>query len=170
MRQQAVRVMWAKLRALERFRPLQLVTLTALLVSKPSGTRGHSDVRVPQNPLNHLVQHSEMMEIPRQASAKGVPAAPQAMPIQSFRTLALSDGFINRQCKVVEARKGPPIMHLCKHSQLSGADWVQIQTVGCRDPARLRDPGFETGYCPLIADNCFIAAMTSASAPGCLQL
>ena len=33
MRQQAVRVMWAKLRALERFRPLQLVTLTALLAA-----------------------------------------------------------------------------------------------------------------------------------------
>jgi hypothetical protein len=46
--------------------------------------------------------------------------------------------------------------------------------VGCRlgaDPGhgfrariRLRDLGFETGYCPLTADNCFIATMTSASA------
>jgi hypothetical protein len=36
--------------------------------------------------------------------------------------LRFTDGFLNRQSKVVEARKLLPIVHLCEHSQAAGAD------------------------------------------------
>ncbi len=42
--------------------------------------------------------------------------------VPGSRNEAVDDGFINRQSRVIEARKLRAIMHLCKHSQVSGAD------------------------------------------------
>ena len=45
---------------------------------------GHSHVRVPQYPLDHLALHPEMVKVGGQPSAEGVPAVPrEAVPFSA---------------------------------------------------------------------------------------
>jgi hypothetical protein len=45
---------------------------------------GHSHVRMPQDPLDHLVLHPELVEVGGQFSEEGVPAVPgEAMPFSA---------------------------------------------------------------------------------------
>ena len=98
-----------------------LSSQTQFSASVPANT-----INVPLTLANPVVYYNETIAAVGVSTPSGAVSCSGLCPEISFRhkrgALGADDGFLNRQSKVVEARKLRPIMHLCKY----------FPGVGCR--------------------------------------